>query len=186
MELLLVKHSVPAIDRNAPPRSWPLSEEGRVRARRLAELLSERGVARVVASTEPKAIETASIVAEPLGLDLEIRDGLHEHELIGEWFEEKAAFDAAVVRFFERSDELVLGTETARAAGERFSRAMEEILKEPTTGSLVVVTHGRVMSLYAAPLFGEDVSIFWRRLGLPALVALRLPGLEPLSVVECL
>ena len=37
--LILVKHSLPEIAENVPAHEWKLSEEGRVRARRLAERL---------------------------------------------------------------------------------------------------------------------------------------------------
>lgn len=123
MALLLAKHSPPQICRDAPPPSWRLSEEGRERGLRLAESVSARNVGRVVSSTEPKAIETAEVISRRVGLEVEGREGLHEHELAGEWFDDRKAFDEAVVRFFERPEERVLGRETAVEAALPASRA---------------------------------------------------------------
>lgn len=61
-----------------------LSELGREQARRAAELLAQFDVARVVASDLSRAAETAAIVGNRLGLDVEYDARLRETHL-GEW-----------------------------------------------------------------------------------------------------
>jgi probable phosphoglycerate mutase len=62
-----------------------LSEAGREQARRAAEALARRGtVQAVVASPLARTRETAGIVAERLGLDVAIEDGLRETDF-GAW-----------------------------------------------------------------------------------------------------
>ena len=48
----------------------------------------------------------------------------------------------------------------------------------------VVVTHGTVMTLYAAALAGVEPKRLWRRLGTPSFVVLGLPDLDVRCVVE--
>jgi broad specificity phosphatase PhoE len=187
MELLLVKHSHPEIRRDAPPESWHLSKVGEARAIRVAEHIAalRKAIGRIVSSTEPKSVETAELIAKHVepSLSVEVHKGLHEHVLDGEWFDDQESFDAAVSGFFQRPEELVLGKETAAEAVSRFEAALSQSTSNASE-SVIVVTHGRVLSLFAAHRFGRDVVEFWRSLGLPALVALGLPDLEPIDVVE--
>jgi broad specificity phosphatase PhoE len=78
--LILVKHSVPEIQEDLPANMWKLSEEGRLRARRLAAQLESFAPEIVVSSNEPKAKETAEIVANQLQLSMQIVPGLQEHD----------------------------------------------------------------------------------------------------------
>ena len=78
--LILVKHSLPGIVENSPAREWRLSEEGKVRAQRLAERLSQYQPGVIVSSIEPKAQETADIVARNYNLTFNIVEGLHERD----------------------------------------------------------------------------------------------------------
>ncbi|MGH9203207.1 MAG: phosphoglycerate mutase family protein [Vicinamibacterales bacterium] len=78
--LILVKHSVPDIVPAVPPSQWRLSEAGRDRCTVLADRLAEYHPDVIVASAEPKAAETARIVADVLGKPLEDCEELHEHD----------------------------------------------------------------------------------------------------------
>jgi broad specificity phosphatase PhoE len=78
--LLLVKHSHPASLLDAPAREWHLSETGRTRCQPLAERLRAYEPQTIFSSVEPKAVETAQIVAGCLGLTTQAAEGLHEHE----------------------------------------------------------------------------------------------------------
>ena len=176
--LVLVKHSAPLVVPDAPPATWRLSSEGVARCGALAERLRPYRPRSIVSSVEPKAAETASLVAERLGLAVDLVDGLHEHDrrdapLLGD-----AAFAAAVRDLFARPGELVLGRETAAEAGARFAAAMGGILAARPEEDVVVVAHGTVISLFVAARTGSDGYGLWTRLGLPSFVVLRRPGLE--------
>jgi len=79
-KLVLIKHSLPEIQPDLPARRWRLSEEGRRRCRPLADRLVAHVPERIFTSREPKAMETAALVGSRLGLPVEPRDGLHEHD----------------------------------------------------------------------------------------------------------
>ena len=73
--------------------------------------------------------------------------------------------DRGIRELFERPGKVVFGEESAAAALARFEAAVAG-LREPA----VVVTHGTVLSLYAAPRIGRDVYELWGGLELPDIV----------------
>ena len=183
-KLILVKHSLPVIDPSQPANRWPLSDEGRLRCLPLSDRLAQYQPAHLATSSEPKAIATAEIVSERLGTPFEVTEGLHEHDRSNEPFVEAVEFQAAVASFFDRPDELVMGRETASQAEMRFGEAVQRLLIGHTTGNVVIVAHGTVITLYVAQHAGVEPMPLWRRLGLPSFVVLSLPDLDMLDVVE--
>jgi broad specificity phosphatase PhoE len=175
--VLLVRHSLPEIAADRPARQWRLNAEGRQRCRPLAEKLAAYGPAQVITSQEPKAQETGRLLAEGLGLAWETAAGLHEHERDGVPFLEQAEWERQVADFFARPNELVLGSETAIQAGERFAAALQRVLDRFPGQTVVIVSHGTVMSLLAADRTGIDPLPFWRSLAMPDLVILQRPEL---------
>ena len=180
--LVLVKHSMPEIERDKPASAWKLGEVGRRRSELLAARLSEFSPEVIWSSSEPKAIETAQIVASEFSVPVEIADGLEEHHRDNVPFLSKEVFEEAVERFFRCPDRLVLGTETAEQASNRFAAAIEKVIDAGQADS-IVVTHGTVMTLYVASLAGVQTMAFWRRLGLPSYVVLTVPDMHIESVV---
>jgi broad specificity phosphatase PhoE len=142
-------------------------------------------LAAVVASREPKAVETGQIVARALGLPFETAADLHEHDRpnVGLLADEEQ-FQARVASVFEHPGELVFGRETADEAHVRFTTAIANVMAQHPRGNLAVVTHGTVMTLFVARAAGLDPVPFWKRFGLPAFVVLSLPGFGLVEVVE--
>jgi broad specificity phosphatase PhoE len=163
--LLLVRHSVSQVDPAKPAEEWHLSEEGRARCAQLAEKLAGYVPRAIVSSTEPKALETAALLGAELGLEVREVDGLRETARRTVGFMEAQEFRRSVRALFERPDEVVFGEESARAALRRFAAVVDE-LPERT----VVVSHGTVISLYAAARTGRDGFEIWSGLDLPDLV----------------
>jgi broad specificity phosphatase PhoE len=172
--LVLVKHSTPEIEDTVPARDWRLSEEGRVRAERLAGILRKYKPDAIVSSVEPKAHETAHILAENLGLGYRTFEDLHEHERTNIPFYSKEDFQAMVRESFERPDELVFGNETANQALTRFGAAVDVVLDSHPGQAVVIVAHGTVISLFVSQVTGCEVFPLWRELGLPSFVVLDL------------
>jgi broad specificity phosphatase PhoE len=172
--LLLVKHSVPEISGDRPANTWKLSEEGRLRSQRLAEELESFEPEVLVSSDEPKAKETAEILASHLRLNMQIVPNLHEHDRSDLLYLSHEAFHASIRAFFQTPDKLVFGKETANQAYSRFYRAVHSILNENLNKTIVVVTHGTVISLFVSRLTGSSDLELWDKLGLPSFVALDL------------
>lgn len=163
--MLLVRHSAPELDPSAPSEEWRLSEDGRRRCGPLAELLARHEPRVLLASSEPKARETAELVAPALGLEVQLSDGVREtaRRTVG-WLAPDE-IDRGIRELFERPSEVVFGEESAEAALARFEAAVAG-LPEPA----VVVTHGTVLSLYAAPRIGRETYELWGGLELPDIV----------------
>ena len=182
--LILVKHSLPDTDQAVPAAEWRLGNEGRRRCAALAERLVAYQPTAIVTSIEPKAAETGALVAARLGVPVSSAPGLHEHDRRGVPFAPQQDFEVAVERFFTHPDRLVFGAETANAAGERFASAVNRTLTAYSTGTIAIVAHGTVISLFVARRTGVDGFALWRRLGLPSFVVLSLPDLRLVTTVE--
>jgi broad specificity phosphatase PhoE len=60
--VILVKHSSPEIVENIPARRWNLSDEGKIRAQKLADKLVKYHPDVIFSSDEPKAQQTDDII----------------------------------------------------------------------------------------------------------------------------
>jgi broad specificity phosphatase PhoE len=182
--LLLIKHSLPEIVENLQASEWHLSAEGCQRCAALARAVAPYVPQVILSSREPKAQETAQILADSLKRNFVVVDNLHEHERTKTPFFSKAEFQASVQRFFDQPDRLVMGDETADAAQARFGKAIQSILADRPNDNLAIVAHGTVISLFVARQTGLDGFSLWQRLGLPSFVVLSLPDLNLVKVVE--
>jgi broad specificity phosphatase PhoE len=170
--LLLVRHSLPKIVENLPAREWELSAEGQIRAQRLAERLSPFQPEYIISSVEPKARETAEIIAARHNLELHIVDGLHEHDRSKTPYLSRDEFQAAMHEFFEKPDTLVFGRETADEAYARFDQTVRSVLDCHSNETVVIVAHGTVISLFVSRLTGISGWSLWNELGLPSFVVI--------------
>ncbi len=170
--LILIKHSLPEIAENVPAQKWELSEAGRVLAQKLAARLNRYQPEVIVSSVEPKAKETAEIIARKHNLELQIIEGLHEHDRSKEAYLPKDEFQAAVREFFEKPDTLVFGSETADECHARFQQAVHSILDHNLDKTIVIVTHGTVISLFASRLTRTSDLLLWNELGLPSFIVI--------------
>lgn len=182
--LILVKHAMPTIEPDVPAAKWRLSDEGRRACVDLAARLAEFEPTNVVGSTEPKAAETARIVAAELSLPCEIQEGLHEQDQSGTPLLGSQEWQVAVAKMFAAPDQLVFGCETAAAASDRFATAVADTLRHHPGAMPAIVAHGRVISLLVARTNPVDPFAFWRRLGLPSFVVLGPPDFRIVGVVE--
>ena len=167
-QLVLIRHSAVIVDAAVPPKEWALSEQGRLLCRPLASALRMHNLGVLVSSEEPKAIETAEIVAKRLRIQARTAPDLDEHRR--PFIEQPAEFERLTERFFAEPDERVFGEESATEALARFTAAVHAVLAAEPERTAGIVTHGAVMSLYAAPLLGIGTGALWQRLQAPSFV----------------
>jgi 2,3-bisphosphoglycerate-dependent phosphoglycerate mutase len=182
--LILIRHSQSQLQPDHPASQWPLTEAGRRRCSALAARMAAYAPDLIVTSRERKAGETGAFVAAQLGLPVSSAEGLHEHmrEHIG-WLP-SPDFEHAVAAFFMRPEELVFGEETATQAVARFDAAVQTVLVSHPGKNVAIVAHGTVITLFAAQHAGIAPLPFWKRLGMPAMVAFSLPDLRLLEVID--
>jgi broad specificity phosphatase PhoE len=181
-QLTLVRHSLPEIKQDLPAFEWRLSEEGKARAGRLADVLQSHGIDLIATSHEPKALETAQILADRYGLNPQTIAGLHEHDRRTVPYLSSSDFEAAVREFFEKPDRLVFGDETADQAHERFSGAVQSILSANKNSTIAIVAHGTVISLFVSRLTGKSGFKIWSELGLPCFVVLDIQSKQLIAI----
>ena len=169
-QLILVKHALPEIIPTLPANQWHLSEVGRAQCTVLADQLATYAPAALVSSSEPKALETAHLVAQRMH-ECSGSGGMQEHDRSNTPWLGPEEFDRAVAAFFRRPAELVLGCETAQHASRALSKATSRYAEQ----NVVVFTHGTVLSLYVARATGLEPFTLWKRLGLPSFVVLTFP-----------
>lgn len=148
IEVAIARHGQAEIDRDRYPEDYEvgLSALGRHQAQSLANSASRQCYQRVVSSPLPRALETAEIVADRLGVELETDERLSERifecfhgrsyreieRTHGAWF---------LSQLRNASDRVELpGVESLKAAGQRSTAALEAVIA--TRRSTIIVTHG--------------------------------------------
>lgn len=164
--VILVRHARPIIDPLEDAENWALDQSAIGDATALGTRLLSFEPDGVIASPEPKALETGHIIGRELKISCEVDDGIREQGGGAvPWIETPEAFRDGVADHFARPKDVVLGDESSRTAADRFAVAVERA----RTGRQcpVIVTHGRVMCGYLAKLLNVDPMTIWPTLLLP-------------------
>jgi probable phosphoglycerate mutase len=162
--VFLVRHGatlLTAEDRFAGATNVPLSEEGREQARRLARRLAREPICAVYASPLDRTAETARILAEPLGCEVQTRDGLREishghwekmtrREVEQQFPEEAADWDSDPYTFAPA------GGESGLAVTARALPVLIELVKKHAGTAILVVSHKATIRLLLSSLLGFD------------------------------
>ncbi len=149
-----------------------LNARGRVQVEKLALRLGdlEPGIDlhALYTSDLERAVDTASILAQVLGLPVHVDEGLREI-FVGEWQgkttrEVEELFPEEVATWRAGVDVRRGGGETYADLAIRMKEALDRIVQKHHGGHLCVVSHGAAIKSYVASLFG-DVMVGMRTLG---------------------
>lgn len=150
-----LRHAETEVDKEIPVSYWKLSKEGKRAAYELADQGIFDDVHMIVASEEPKAIETAEPIAKRLGVELMCVAELGEIQRDSGGFLDKGDFDKAVRFSLTNLDESRREWEKGRDALLRFQGAIDRIDSECEHKNILIVAHGCVVNLYLAHLLGR-------------------------------
>jgi broad specificity phosphatase PhoE len=170
--LYLVRHGATALsaeDRFAGAVGVDLSDEGRWQAERLAERLAHEGICAVYCSPLGRAVQTAEVLARPLGLDPQRRDdlreishgrweGLSRAEVEGRFPGEYEAWEADPFTFAPE------GGESGVAVLARALPVLREIVVRHQNDRVLVVSHKATLRLLLSSLLGFDARGYRDRL----------------------
>jgi broad specificity phosphatase PhoE len=148
-------------------RAWHLSQAVRASARTLAQDL-DYGTARVVfCSAEPKAVETAEIVAAVAGLPVVIDDRLCEHRrgVVTATIDDES-FKKRVEQVLRDPASDSYGEETGEQALSRFTAAITDLSDREAEHDVVVVSHGTVIALFSEQDVEKRIAL-WSGLRMP-------------------
>src|SRR5262245_35057178 len=140
-------HPQVQIDPSVPVPLWTSSAVGRERVHALAKAGWPSGTTEIIVSSEPKALETAEILAAALGLVVTVREATHENDRSAAGYLPPAEFEVVANAFFASPTISVRGWEPALAAQKRIVREMETVLEGEPRGDVLVVGHGAVGTL---------------------------------------
>lgn len=176
--LIFVRHAAVQPDPTVNSHEWLLTADGRSATHTLAHKLMPYQPSRIITSQEPKAVATGAALAEVLHLPAQSAPGLQEHDRRGvPYFENKAEFETAVATLFTHPNELVFGNETAVQARMRLETAVQQQLKTYPQDTLVLITHGTVLTLFLCHHNPHLEPLpFWQSLALPSAFVVGLPG----------
>ena len=162
--IFLVRHGATVLtaeDRFAGATNVQLSEEGREQVRRLAVRLQGENIAAIYASPLDRTVETARILAEPHGLEVQKRDGLREISH-GHWEqmtrkEVEEAFPAEAVAWEKDPYTFApAGGESGLAVTARALPVLMDIVREHPASCVLVVSHKATIRLLLSSLLGFD------------------------------
>jgi len=158
--LILVRHAESEGNRDrrfTTSPAVPLTARGREQAKEVAERIGRQYRPKlVITSPYARARETAEIIADALGLDLHVEDGLREQSygrLAGKPYDvvfEIPGYDPARVWEWEPP-----GGESLVAVQKRVLPVFCEIGRRYPEGDVVVVSHGGVMMAVRAAIEGR-------------------------------
>jgi probable phosphoglycerate mutase len=121
----------------------PLNDTGRGQAARTGRLLARRSWDGIVSSPLSRALETAVIVADAVGIeesDIEIVDALVERQ----YGAAEGLDDSELLRLYP-GDTLVPGRESRDEVADRVLPALVSLADRHPTSSLIIATHGGVI-----------------------------------------
>lgn len=173
--LVLIRHAAPNIIPTVPASEWWLSEGGKSSCKLFAKRLEAFHPTTLYHSHEPKAVQTAEILAESMDLSCKPHPNLHEHDRQNYKFLSQHEFERDVQRFFSNPSEVAFGTESADAVYKRYNSAVLNILqmeKPRASNDIFIVSHGTVMSLFTARNTNQDPFSIWKQLTMPSAVIL--------------
>lgn len=172
MELALVRHAHP--DRPANPNSRSdtepgarsradpgLSVAGRQQAESLAERLRHRRWDALYSSPQRRSLQTATVLAERLGLELRTDPGLAEFDHGRPYIhlEDLMTTGNEVMAAFRREDFSAYGTDSATIRHNAVT-ALEAIIAAHSGQQVVVVTHGTVINAFVGDFLGSKRLVF--------------------------
>jgi len=174
--LVLIRHAESAPRPGRPASRWGLTARGRQQAMEVAGRIAGHRPGVVVSSPEPKAVETAELIAGVLSLETRVLAGLVEHarETVP-FFEDPSAFRAAVLDMLARPRERVFGEESAAESLDRFGAALDGAM-DAERRSVAAVAHGTVMSLWLGAVLRTPPAEIWTSLGFCAFAVLGWPS----------
>ncbi|QBX54892.1 histidine phosphatase family protein [Nocardioides seonyuensis] len=155
---LFLTHPEVVVDPSTPVTRWSLSDVGRARAHTFARVLVGQGWELIVSSEEQKAVETAEILGEALGLPVANDPELGENDRSATGFLPPEEFERTADRFFARPDEAVRGWETAASAQRRIVAAVRRVSAAAPGRRIVFVGHGAVGGLLLGDLTDLPIS----------------------------
>lgn len=160
MILRYITHPEIVMDPEVPVPQWPLNEIGIKRATAMLDQPWVAQTGRIISSDETKATDTARILANHLGLGVDVRSNLGENDRSATGFVPPDEFERLADAFFAEPQRSVRGWEKASDAQHRVISGLADVAgpDAPTTDTdIAVIGHGGVGTLLYCHLAGLPI-----------------------------
>ncbi len=162
--IYLLRHAETFPDLDDPSKEWCLTPDGVASSKHLASQSVFNDVRAIYSSTESKAIDTARPIAESIGLPILTKNCLCELQR-GLPLSSNEEYESVVREMFERLEPVLEDWEHPLQALNRFQVCVDAIQKESDAETVLIVSHGLVLTLYFASLLkSEDYFHRWKSL----------------------
>lgn len=170
MRIILVRHGQTEwnrVERFRGRATLDLNEVGIKQAEASAEKIAQWSVATVYSSPLPRAVTTAKIIAQRLGLEVKLLPGLIDIDY-GQWQglspEEAAIRDRSLYELWLRSPHLVKfpGGESLEQVRDRTAASVGDLISNHAEETVVLVSHKVVCQILVLHFLGLDNSRFWQ------------------------
>jgi broad specificity phosphatase PhoE len=147
-------------------RDRPLSPDGEAQSRSAAEALSTVAIAEIIASPLLRAVQTAQVLGERVGIDIARDNRLTDLDL-GHWEGMPLAEIAATSAYQEFINNPLAtdipGGENLDRAKRRALAAIEQALEDNATGdAIAVVTHASIIRVLLTHYMGAQPAVYHR------------------------
>jgi broad specificity phosphatase PhoE len=162
VDLLLIRHAEPvriAPGSSTAPADPALTDRGRAQAARLGRWLAREPIDAVLSSPLRRAGETANVVGDALGVDVEVVDGLMEYDAEADYYipvEEMRETRNHRWRAMVEGRWEELGGEAPDRFRARIVPCVDAVVDRFAGRRVAAVCHGGVINVYLAAVLGLE------------------------------
>ena len=165
-------------------RTRKLSANGEIEAEKVAKLMLGEKIDVIISSPFARSIQTIEAIATTRNLEIKLFEELRERMIKGNYQLPWKEVEPAIKMSFEDKDYCLPGGETTRQAQERAIPIIKQVLKEYEGNSIVIGTHGNIMTIimnYFNENYGYD---FWASTSKPDIYKLLFTDGELIDVIR--
>ena len=165
-------------------RTRKLSVNGEIEAEKVAKLMLSEKIDVIISSPFARSIQTIEAIATTRNLEIKLFEELRERMIKGNYQLPWEEVEPAIEVSFEDKDYCLPGGETTRQAQERAIPIIKQVLKEYEGKSIVIGTHGNIMTIimnYFNENYGYD---FWASTSKPDIYKLLFTDGELIDVIR--
>lgn len=168
--MYLVRHGATANNQANPPLlqgrgvDLELSAAGRQQAACAAGLLARHSLIAIYSSPLIRARQTAEIIAEPHGLEVQLVPAIEEVD-VGQWegrsWQEISQTEPEPFRQFvaDSANHGYLGGENMNQVRDRAAPVLDDLMRQHLGAEIAVVAHNVVNRVYVATLLGVPIAL---------------------------
>ena len=157
---ILIRHAEPKKEPDKHPTKWILSKKGKKEAENLCEILDNK-IDLLYSSEEIKAQETIKPLSNKLNLEINLSSFFNEQKR-GSKYLTKEEFMSLKKKKLENQNYNPDNGESSEQSLRRFKEGINNLDKKYNNKTIIIASHGTVLSLYFANLLDKESEIFER------------------------